>query len=121
MKRVRAGDILLAALIAATAVCLLFLFPKTQGARADIYRDGTLYASYLLSDIEDTVILTVEGKYTSVIELSGEGARFASSDCPERACVHAGLISRGGEMAACVPNRVLITISGETAYDAVAR
>ncbi len=54
------------------------------------------------------------------IEVSGAGARFLESDCPDRLCVQAGLLTRAGESAVCLPNRVSVRIvGGGEAFDAV--
>lgn len=48
------------------------------------------------------------------------------SPCPRKVCMGMGSVSRGGEMVACVPNRLLIRIEGaaasqETGYDLLSR
>lgn len=56
----------------------------------------------------------------SVIEISGGAARFVSSPCPGKFCVHAGWLKAGGEFAACLPNRVSLTVASAAArYDSV--
>lgn len=41
-----------------------------------------------------------------------ETVRFSTSDCPDKICVQTGPISKTGQVAACVPARVLIRITG---------
>ncbi len=49
-----------------------------------------------------------------------EGAiAFVSSDCPDRLCVHSGYLSRPGQMAACLPRRVSLTVIGTDDSDGV--
>lgn len=50
----------------------------------------------------DSVILIEDGK-----------ARFISSPCPHKMCIKMGLVKDAGEMAACVPNGVLIRVLGK--------
>ena len=50
----------------------------------------------------DSVILIEDGK-----------ARFTSSPCPHKMCIKMGSIKDAGEMAACVPNGVLIRVLGK--------
>jgi hypothetical protein len=47
----------------------------------------------------------------TTVEISSDGrARFTHSDCRDQICVNAGWLDRGGEWAACLPNRVIIRI-----------
>lgn len=38
---------------------------------------------------------------------------FVESDCPDQVCIHMGRLSRVGQSAACLPNRVSVVIIGE--------
>ena len=38
---------------------------------------------------------------------------FVASDCPDKICVKTGYISRAGQTAACLPNRVIIRITSK--------
>lgn len=50
------------------------------------------------------------GSYQVVIE-SGM-ARMQQSTCPDQLCVHQGAIHQAGQSIVCLPNQVLIQISG---------
>jgi hypothetical protein len=52
----------------------------------------------------------------STIEISEGRTRFISSPCTTKACIHAGWLSRVGEFAACLPNRVSLTLAGRHPY-----
>lgn len=57
---------------------------------------------------------------TSRLEVRGGRVRFTDSPCVGRYCVHAGWLSRSGQVAACLPNGVVIEVTGgEREYDAV--
>lgn len=57
---------------------------------------------------------------TSRLELRDGRVRFTDSPCVGRYCVHAGWLSRSGQVAACLPNGVVIEVTGgEREYDAV--
>lgn len=57
------------------------------------------------------------------IAIGPEGARIIASPCPQQLCVRSGVIHRQGDLNACVPNRVVIRISGasKNAVDAIVR
>jgi hypothetical protein len=50
----------------------------------------------------------------TVIEISGGRARVFSSPCANQTCVAAGHIHRQGEWAACLPNKVIVSIEGSS-------
>lgn len=84
---------------------------------------GNQPASYLLINSDEyphrTELLTSEQTIhvagpigNSIIEISDGRTRFISSPCATRACIHSGWLSRIGEFAACIPNRVSLTLAG---------
>ncbi len=48
----------------------------------------------------------------SVLRVEDGQVRFVESPCPGRFCIHAGWISRTGQVAACLPNGVVVEIQG---------
>lgn len=59
-----------------------------------------------------------------VIAYDREGGRVLSSPCPDQVCVHQGKITRSGQTIACVPEKVLVTITTaakENDHDAILR
>lgn len=57
-----------------------------------------------------------------VVEIDNGRARIKESDCKDKICISFGFISKCGESAICVPNRVSIHIEcDENEYDAVSR
>ncbi len=56
----------------------------------------------------------------SRIEISGGKARFLSSPCRSKVCIHTGWLEHTGEVAACLPNRISIQLLGRhPRYDAM--
>jgi hypothetical protein len=56
----------------------------------------------------------------TVVELKDGCARVLSSPCTNQICVAAGAIHSRGQWTACLPNRVLVSISGEAEIDGAA-
>lgn len=53
-----------------------------------------------------------------------DGAKVLSSPCPDKVCIHQGRINHSGQTIACVPEKVLITITTaakENEHDAILR
>jgi hypothetical protein len=58
--------------------------------------------------------VTVEGRLgTTTIRIDERGARFIQSPCVDRKCVESDPIKDAGEIAVCIPNRVMIRVLGE--------
>jgi len=92
-------------------------------AMADIYHGDTLIATYPLPQQgEKPIHLQVEGELgLSDIVIDQQGARIASSPCTSQRCVLSGPHRHAGDLIACVPNRILVTLHGhdESAFDAI--
>ena len=56
----------------------------------------------------------------SVIEVSHGRARFISSPCRGQVCVQTGWLQATGDIAACLPNRISLTLLGRhPRYDSI--
>ncbi len=90
---------------------------------AEIYHGDTLLASYPLpKQGEPAITLQVEGDLgLSDIVIDEHGARIASAPCSSQRCVLSGSHSHAGDIIACVPNKILITLRGsaESSFDAI--
>jgi hypothetical protein len=58
--------------------------------------------------------VTVQGRLgTTIIHIDESGARFIQSPCVDKKCIKSAPIKDAGEIAVCVPNRVMIRVLGE--------
>jgi hypothetical protein len=90
---------------------------------ARIYHGDKLLARYPLPP-DAPVHLHVEGDIgPSEIVIDAKGARFVSSPCNGQQCVLSGYHKHAGDSAACVPNHILIAITGQRhdALDGISR
>ena len=53
-----------------------------------------------------------DGDYRLTILLDRDGARVAASDCPGQDCVHTGTITRAGQSIVCLPEQVVVQLTG---------
>lgn len=122
--KLRWGDFVICAVVLALAglITLPFLFQPSDSLTCEIKQGDTVVKTIRLADgYQDTITLTA-GEITNVIEVDGKSVRFASSNCPDQVCVHTGTLTRAGQMAVCLPTRVVVRLIGEdTTVDAVAR
>lgn len=116
--------LLLAALLAIAFSWFVIQSQISAGpAMAEIYHGQILLATYPLPQAgEAEQRFEVEGELgETVVVLDQQGARIASSPCSTQHCVLSGAHRHAGDIIACVPNRILISIRGKSAsgYDAI--
>ncbi len=106
-------------------VCL-FLPQSPAPLQAVIRKEGTLLQRINLKEVANPYIFRVEtdhGHY-NLLRVEPGRIRFIEADCPHKLCINYGWISRPGEMALCLPHKILVYIERdlreETSVDAVA-
>ena len=108
-------DALVVLAVLAAAVGIFFAF-RPQGGNfltARIVLDNELVAELPLSTLTQSVTLDVPGaRYPITVEAQQGRVRVSHSDCPSQDCVHTGWVSRPGGQIICLPNRLVITVSG---------
>ncbi|HKI61008.1 MAG TPA: NusG domain II-containing protein [Mariprofundaceae bacterium] len=81
---------------------------------AEIYHGDTMLASYRLPGPgQAPVHFAAEGDLgISEIVIDASGVRMTASPCASQRCVLSGTHRHAGDLIACVPNRILVTIRG---------
>ncbi len=112
-SKMRWGDFVIIGAVLLTAAALaLVIAMHSAGDRlyAEIWKDGELVERIALTDqLERTVSL--DGHNTIV--LSGKTVKMQQADCRDQVCVRSGTLTRAGQAAVCLPNRVVVKIVGE--------
>lgn len=115
------GDfVLIGAVLLLAAVLFAVLTWRAAGDTlwAEVMRDGALVERVQLAPDTDRVI-DVDGHNTIV--LRGQTAKMQHADCPDQVCVRTGTLTRAGQTAVCLPNRVVLRLVGQTTeVDAIA-
>ena len=118
------GDcvIIVLVLALALAVALPFYLRPNDVLTCEIVQDGAVVQTVkLIGSVQEEI--DIEGAVTNHIEITAAGVRFAESDCPDQVCVRSGLLTRAGQSAVCLPNRVIVRLTGAAApaVDAVVK
>ena len=81
--------------------------------------DGKKYGVYSLS--EDKTIAVKRGNKLNVIRIKHGYVTMSEASCENQVCVKHKAISKTGESIICLPNKVVVSISGKEAnkYDSV--
>ncbi len=74
-----------------------------------------------LDKVSEPQRIEVKGDYVDVVLVEKGRIRFEEANCPDLVCVKSGWMSRKGDMAVCLPNRVSVRIEGtDPSVDGVA-
>lgn len=113
MKK-HARDILLIAciLLVGGAIALLLLLTRRTGSFVEVRVDGSVVSVYPLGEDAEYLIEGAGGGSNRLIIRNGE-AWVESASCPDGLCVNMGHIRYKGASIVCLPNRVVISITGE--------
>ncbi len=93
--------------------------PAGPGDMLDIYQGNDLFQSHSL---HEQATLRVPGTLgDSVVEIRDGRARFQDSPCQSKFCIHSGWLRQTGGIIACLPNGIILQISGgDSRMDALA-
>lgn len=123
MKLFKKNDlILIGALLIGFLLMICFLyFWKKGGAYAVVSVDGQEVISFSLEEDIEYEIKGYEGGTNTLIIKDGK-AYLTDSTCPDHLCEHMGVIDKVGQSIICLPNRVVVEISGSSGdaeYDSI--
>lgn len=88
------------------------LFGNSKEQKLRITVSGEEYGSYSLE--EDQVIKVGD---TNVCEIKDKKVSMLSADCPDQLCIHQRTIQLQGETIVCLPNKVVLEITGTRQTD----
>ena len=105
-----------AALVAALAVLSAVWYygglESSGHLTATILHRGQVVQTVRLDRLTEELTVLVEGTYHLTVTLDKTGVRVAESDCPGQDCVHTGTITRAGQSIVCLPEQVVVQLSG---------
>ena len=116
MKKYRIDIIVVASfLILSVAVLLILNLTKKEGTYAQVTLDGDVIGEYSLA---------IDGIYslnggTNTLTIENGVAYMSYSNCPDHVCENTGKVKHVGQTIICLPNRLTVTIVGESSNDSV--
>jgi len=78
---------------------------------AVIIQDNRIIERINLDKVEKPRNILISGDYHNLIRVEKGRIRFEKSDCPNQSCVHTGWLEKYGDIAVCMPNRVIVEIT----------
>lgn len=114
MKRkliTKKDSVILALIVLLSVLCLaIFGLSKQDGETAVVSVNGQTVKEINLREIKDEQLFTLENGV--VIKAQNGTVCFFESNCKDKICINSGLLSKKGDVAACVPNKTVISIKG---------
>ncbi len=96
------------------------IFTAHDSLIAIVEVNGQEYGRYSLAEKERKV-LDVQTQFGyNKIEIANGSVRVTETDCPDRLEVRQGEIRSSGQMLVCLPNRLVVWLSGDREVDGVA-
>lgn len=111
---IKKGDIIIiTSLVLITLFWFSLSFFQKGSPQVNIYLDGEIQKTLLLSEVKEEEIVSVGN---CEIKVTKDGAVFLSSDCEDGLCVKRGLMKNIGDVMACVPEGVTVEITGRDSH-----
>lgn len=100
--------------MAASAVFLLLSGKEVGRPVARITVNGVIVKEIDLTDVDEPYSFTVDGPggFSNTIQVEPGRIRVSEAGCPDQVCVHQGYISDGTVPIVCLPNQLIIEITG---------
>ena len=108
-------------MLAAICAAALFFRPDSGGRPvARITVNGTIVNEIVLDSVENPYSFTLEGPggFSNTVLVEQGRICVSEAGCPDQVCVQQGFIADGTVPIVCLPNKLIIEISGGGGLDA---
>lgn len=111
---IRPLDICVIILIIVIAIIAIAIVKQPKGIFVEISYNGEIIYRVPLN--KDRII-NIENTGKVIIE--NNTVRLIKATCPDKLCEMQGCISKAGESIICLPNKLIITILGDSEWDII--
>ncbi|MEG2814154.1 MAG: NusG domain II-containing protein, partial [Oscillospiraceae bacterium] len=104
-------DVIIILILLFISAILLLIFNQNSNKKvyAEIYLDGNLQKKICLNYSKDGIIKLNENVS---FEVKNKKIRFIDTNCPDKLCEKVSYISKINQVSVCMPNKVLLKITG---------
>lgn len=97
------------------ALSFLILLHQGSGSRVVVRSDDKIV---FVAPLNKDQRVELEGPLgITVLQIENRAARIVSSPCAHKICIHMGEARHSGDLLACVPNQLVVTIEGDSAEE----
>ena len=104
------------AFLAILVLAAIYFLQPHEGDTVIIRHNGNIIQK---ADLNTNAVIDIGGKNTVVID-DGQ-VYMQDADCPDKLCIRQGCISDSRKEIICLPNRVTISVTKKSEYDAISR
>ena len=118
MKRNKFWFMILAsiALLAAGGFLLLQL-TREAGSQVEIAQNGVILYTLPLSENQEISIPSGDGEGYNIVTIQGGKVQVTAASCPDQVCVKRGATHYTADPIVCLPNKLVITVTGAAAAE----
>ncbi len=98
--------------VAAAVIVAFAVFAVERGGPATTVEVRSDDGDFVYALDEDRVLSFSGPLGDTVVHIRDETVFFVASPCRDKICIAAGALSERGQWAACLPNRVFVTVGG---------
>ena len=80
------------------------------GITATIKKNDKVIRKIDLTSLDKKEVINISGLHKATIVAEKNRICFLESDCPDKVCVKTGWLSHPGEIAVCLPNKIIIKL-----------
>lgn len=80
------------------------------GITAIIKRNDKVIRKINLTSLDKREVISISGLHKATIAAEKNRICFLESDCPDKVCVKTGWLSHPGDIAVCLPNKIIIKL-----------
>ena len=96
-------------------ICAVLYLPGFIGRGnldAVIYQNGEVVYRIDLSAVDSNYTIEIDSNPPSVIQVKTGAIGYVKAGCPDKLCVSAGMLTRRGQTAVCLPAKTVIALTG---------
>lgn len=114
------ADKILMGLVLCIGISIFFLRPTEKSSYAEVYLKGKNILTINLNTSRKNY--TVDGTLGKIVlEVEYGKIRVIEEESPKHLCSRQGWVSKVGDTIICLPNEVMITLSGKAELDTIVR
>lgn len=107
------GIVILMAILGFAGLKLYQNHDKSNHRIAVIVHDKKVIERIDLNSVVEPRNIEVSGNYHSNLRVENGRIKFEHADCPDKICVYTGWVMNKGDLAVCIPNKVLVYIEND--------
>lgn len=112
-KTLQRNDIILIAVVLAAALAVVCARHLTSPPlQAVIYSGGQEFRRIDLAQVREPYLIELDTDPKVTIKVEPGFISYISAGCPDKLCVKAGVLSRRGDTAVCLPSGTAVVIAG---------